>query len=226
VTGGGWSADNERWVAGRERYLLPERALGALFRGKLMAALSTAHRRGKLRLPDEPGPRDPEAFERLRASLFCNPWVVYAKRPFGGPEQVLRYLGRYTHRVGISNYRLVSLNACGVTFRTKDGKTVTLEPVTFLGRFIEHVLPKGFVKIRHYGLHAPSHVASELAVAQAALASKASPAPKQSEPHQGDDGWSDLLAQLARTDVGVCPACGARAVVPLPAARAPPEAAA
>jgi hypothetical protein len=139
----------------------------------------------------------------------------------------LRYLGRYTHRVGISNHRLVALDACGVTFRTRDGKTVMLDPVTFLGRFIEHVLPKGFVKIRHYGLHAPSHVASELTVAQAALAPKASPAPTQSEPHEGDDGWCDLLAQLARID-GVCPACGARAVVrrPLPAARAPPEAAA
>jgi hypothetical protein len=109
-------------------------------------------------LPDTVGPRDPQAFDNLLRRLYRKPWVVYAKRPFGGPEQVLRYLGRYTHRVGLSNQRLVSLDERGVTFRTKNGKTVTLEPVAFLARFVEHVLPSGFVKIRHYGLLASKNI--------------------------------------------------------------------
>jgi len=225
VTGGGWSAAQERWIGGREHYLLPVRVLGALFRGKLMAALSATHRAGKLRLPDEPGPRDPESFDHLRTALFRKPWIVYAKRPFGGPEQVLRYLGRYTHRVGISNHRLVALDARGVTFHTKNGKTATLDPVVFLDRFIEHVLPHGFVKIRHYGLLAPSNISSHYARARAALqpAPSAPPSLVLSPPHD----WHLLLLALTAIDVAVCPACGERAVVcqPLPVARAPPVAA-
>ena len=95
---------------------------------------------------------------------------LYAKRPFGGPEQVIKYLGRYTHRVGISNSRLDSMDDDGrVTFRTKNGDKVTLTADAFLGRFLQHVLPKRFVKIRHYGLHAPASVATDLATAQALL---------------------------------------------------------
>jgi hypothetical protein len=213
-----------RWISGRARYLLPVRVLGALFRGKFLAALRLAHRGGRLRLPDEPGPRDPEAFERLLAVLHEKSWVVYAKRPFGGSEQVVRYLGQYTHRVGISNHRLVSLDERGVTFRTKNGKRVTVDPVEFLSRFVEHVLPARFVKIRHYGLLAPAHVATSLVAARAALSGPA-PCPTTTGPSPGS--WQVLLLELTGIDVGVCRACGARAVErqALPVARAPPEAA-
>ncbi|MBK7580066.1 MAG: IS91 family transposase [Myxococcales bacterium] len=236
VTGGGWSVSESRWLSGRARYLLPVKVLGALFRGKFLAALRRAHRAGELRLPDEPGPRDPQAFDRLLVTLRAKSWVVYAKRPFGGAEQVVRYLGRYTHRVGISNRRLVSLDQSGVTFRTKSGKSVTVEPVEFLSRFVEHVLPPRFVKIRHYGLLAPAHVAISLAAARCALSrpkcettpSLRSAAPVDlRKPRQRDD-WQSLLLELTGIDVGVCRACGARAVErrPLHLARAPPAEAA
>lgn len=223
VTGGGWSRAEQRWVPARERYLLPVRVLAALFRGKLLAALSVAHRAARLRLPDEPGPRDPQAWESLCAALFRKPWIAYAKRPFGGPEQVVRYLGRYTHRVGISNHRLVALDARGITFRTKNGKTVTLDPLVLLDRFVEHVLPRGFVKIRHYGLLSPSHVGSALPLARASLTSSPQPNTLAQLPAKDND-WRALLARLTGVDVGICRACGARALVrqALPAARAPP----
>jgi hypothetical protein len=131
----------------------------------------------------------------------------------------VRYLGRYTHRVGISNHRLLSFDARGITFRTKHGKSVTLDPVDFLDRFVEHVLPSGFVKIRHYGLLAPANVSSLLDDARRALGGKcATPA----------RDMRDLLLALTGIDVSLCPACGARDLVrqPLRTARAPPARAA
>ena len=119
--------DGERWVAARGRYLFPVDVLGALFRGKLLAVLDAAIARGDITMPGGPT-QDPEAWLRLRDRLYRTKWHVYAKRPFGGAEQVIRYLGLYTHRVGISNHRLLSMDARGVTFRTKDGKTVTVSP--------------------------------------------------------------------------------------------------
>jgi hypothetical protein len=225
VTGGGWSLSEKRWISGNARYLLPVQVLGALFRGKFLAALRLAHRGGELRLPDEPAARDPEAFVRLLSALHEKSWHVYAKRPFGGAEQVVGYLGRYTHRVGISNRRLVSLDERGVTFRTKDGKSVTVEPVEFLSRFVEHVLPPRFVKIRHYGLLAPAHVRTSLAAARCVLSGPRCEAKPSSHAAAPDD-WRALLLGLTGIDVAVCRACGARAVErhPLPEARAPPEA--
>jgi hypothetical protein len=258
VTGGGWAVDG-RWIEGDPRFLFPVHVLGALFRGKFLAGLSALHQRGELRLPGdapEPRHRDPEAFERLCRSLPKKRWHVYAKPPFGGAEQVVRYLGRYTHRVGLSNRRLISLDARGVTFRTKHGKTKTLEPVEFLSRFVEHVLPKGFVKIRHAGLLAPAHVATSLAAARAALACSAQaagrcsaecapskadasardPVGEEPSPPQGvgdvigseRGDWRDRLLALTGIDVHRCGVCGAQAVEhrPLPAARAPPAEAA
>ncbi len=119
VTGGGLSDDGTRFVRARRRFLFPVRVMGALFRGKMLAALERAHAHGQIDL----GNIDIRALHR-------KPWVVYAKRPFGGPDQVIRYLGRYTHRVGISNQRLVSWDDRGVTFRTKDGKSVTVSPTS------------------------------------------------------------------------------------------------
>jgi len=226
VTGGGFSVEADRWVPGHARYLFPVRVLGELFRGKLCDALSKLEHAGELRLPDTVGPRDPQAFDNLLRRLYRKPWVVYAKRPFGGPEQVLRYLGRYTHRVGLSNQRLVSLDERGVTFRTKNGKTVTLEPVAFLARFVEHVLPSGFVKIRHYGLLAPKNISTHFARAGVLLdcVTGTGHVPPPASAHDGSGDWRRLLFELTGIHFGVCHLCrgGALERRPLPPARAPP----
>jgi hypothetical protein len=163
VTGGGLSLDGERWVDGRKGYLVPLAVLGALFRGKMLAALTRAYEQNELELDGCASElRDPLAFARLRDALYKMRWIVYIKRPFAGAEQVYTYLGRYTHRVGISNSRLLHFDGQRVTFRTKQRKTITLALEEFLRRFVLHVLPKGFVKIRHYGLLAPAHATTTL----------------------------------------------------------------
>jgi Putative transposase len=166
VTGGGLSCDvrgnvkeSSRWVSCRKGFFLPVRVLSRVFRGKYLEGLRKLFDAGRLNLPGRwqelAGPR---AFARWLTSLYHQDWVVYAKRPFGGPEQVLKYLARYTHRVAISNSRLVDVADGRVSFRYKDYadahrlKTMTLSADEFLRRFVQHVLPKGFVKVRHYGL--------------------------------------------------------------------------
>jgi hypothetical protein len=236
VTGGGMTADGTEWRSCKPDFLLPVHVMRALFRGKMCAKLRDAYDRGRLHLGPEPV--DPEAMEILLDRLQRQDWVVYAKRPFGGAEHVVRYLGRYTHRIGISNQRLVSLQDGKVTFRTKNGKAITLDAQDFLARFLQHVLPPGFVKIRHYGLMAPSNATTKLVVARALLNASASntlgrsPAPSLGAPAHATLSWQELLLQLTGIDVRRCPACGQFAVVrrPLDAppalARAPPKVAA
>jgi Putative transposase/Transposase zinc-binding domain len=171
VPGGGLSPDGSRWIACRkEDFFLPVRVLSAVFRGKFLDGLKRAFHQGKLafcgRLAEL---ARPDAFHGLVAECYQRKWVVYAKPPFGGPEQVLKYLARYTHRVAISNRRLISIEDGLVTFRWKnyaDGgrrQTMTLAAVEFLRRFLLHVLPSHFVRIRHYGLLANRHRAKKLA---------------------------------------------------------------
>jgi hypothetical protein len=166
VTGGGLSCNSEgqvdaepRWVACRPGFFLPVRILSRVFRGKFLERLRQTYDAGQLVLPATLATlAQPDAFARWLTPLYRQEWVVYAKPPFGGPEQVLKYLARYTHRVAISNQRLLSLKDGQVAFRYKDyaaghrSKTMTLSGEEFLRRFVQHVLPKGFVKIRHYGL--------------------------------------------------------------------------
>jgi len=166
VTGGGLSCDRAGkidaapcWRACRPGFFLPVRVLSRVFRGKFLAGLHAALDKGELALPGELAKlSDAAARAAWRSKLYGNDWVVYAKRPFGGPAQVLKYLARYTHRVAISNSRLVQLCEGRVTFRYKDyaddhkQKTMTLAADEFLRRFVQHVLPRSFVKIRHYGL--------------------------------------------------------------------------
>ena len=159
VTGGGLSADGAQWVSCRPRFFLPVKVLSRLFRGKFLAGLRELHARRELVLA---GPLAPlAAAASLRpwlAPLYAKEWVVYAKPPFGGPQQVLKYLARYTHRVAISNDRLLSLKDGLVTFswknyaRSNARQTMTLTAAEFLRRFLEHVTPSGFVRIRYYGL--------------------------------------------------------------------------
>jgi hypothetical protein len=145
--------------------------------------------------------------------------VVYAKRPFGGPEQTVKYLGRYTHRVGISNARLVAFEDGQVTFSTKDGRKVTVSAETFIGRFLLHVLPKGFVKIRHYGLMSASHAKTTLERARELLRGKTSTnvmaTMLEADPCK-DLTWQELYRLLTGSDLTICPRCGQGRLVPRP----------
>jgi Putative transposase/Transposase zinc-binding domain len=159
VPGGGISREGNRWVSCRPGFFLPVRPLGRLFRGKFLAMLHRAYDRGLLRFHGQHQDRSaPEAFHALLQACWQKEWVVYAKPPFGGPAQVLKYLARYTHRVAISNGRLVKVEDDQVFFRWKDyadgnqQKVMALEAVEFIRRFLLHVVPSGFVRIRHYGL--------------------------------------------------------------------------
>jgi hypothetical protein len=196
VTGGGLSCDasgkpdaSPRWVACRPGFFLPVRVLSRVFRGKFLAGLHAAFAAGTLALPGALAAlAEPKARAAWWATLSAKDWVIYAKRPFGGPAQVLKYLARYTHRVAISNARLVDVRDGRVTFRYKDyadasrSKTMTLSAEEFLRRFVQHVLPKSFVKIRHYGLLANAQREARLAVCRRLLLVAAvSPAPPSEE---------------------------------------------
>jgi hypothetical protein len=172
VPGGGLAPDGDRWVACKPGFFLPVRVLSRLFRGRFVAALAAAHHAGQLQFFGEYAPlSDPAAFAAWLAPLRQQEWVVYAKRPFAGPKAVLAYLARYTHRVAISNSRLVAADDRGVTFRYKDyrakgrtrHKTMTLGTDEFLRRFLLHVLPRGFHRIRHVGLFANARRKASLA---------------------------------------------------------------
>jgi hypothetical protein len=220
VTGGGLSLDGQRWIAAPADFLVPVRVLGALFRGKLLDGLRRAYDRGKLRLVGPAKPlADRDRFHRVCDRLYEKRWVVYCKPPFGGPDQVYRYLGRYTHRVGLSNDRLVSLDEHGVTFRTRGDGRVTLTPDEFLRRFVLHVLPRGFVKIRHHGLFAAGNVATKLAAARRLLGSEGAAADARSTSTPRD--FRQLLLALTGIDLRCCPRCGSMAVVRCPLAVVP-----
>ncbi len=204
VTGGGLSPDGTRWLATRRKHLFPVRVLGALFRGKFMDGLITAHRERPFDLPSDL--EDPRDFTAWKDHLYREDWVVYAKQPFGGAEQVFAYLGRYTHRVGLSNQRIRAADDHGVTFVTKGDKTVTLEPVEFIRRFLLHVLPHRFVKIRHYGLLASGNVDGKLALARHLLDAPAASAPSSADVVLG--GWQALFHRLTGIDPTRCVRCG------------------
>jgi hypothetical protein len=158
VSGGGLAPDRSRWISCRRQFLLPVKVLSRLFRAKFIAYLQTAFRTGRLGFHGElKSLGEKRNFAAWLKRLTATEWVVYAKPPFGGPRQVLKYLARYTHRVAISNQRLVALDDGRVTFRWKnyahagEPATMTLPAEEFIRRFLLHVLPSGFVKVRHYG---------------------------------------------------------------------------
>jgi putative transposase/transposase-like zinc-binding protein len=161
IPGGGLSPDHIGWIHSRDAFFLPIRVLSKVFRGKFVDALKHAHRRGRLMFAGSiQRMEDPKCFAAFLRTLFRQNWVVYAKPAFGGPEQVLRYLGRYTHRIAISNHRLVSFDGTHVTFRWRDyargnkQRLMTVSAEEFIRRFLVHVLPKRFVRIRHFGFMA------------------------------------------------------------------------
>jgi len=178
VPGGGLSADHQRWIhTSHPMFLLPVPVLRTVFRKKFLAGLHHLYRKGRLNLRGPAAPLlDPACFEQLIDTLGKKRWYVYAKPPFGGPEHVLRYLGRYTHRMAISNHRITAFDGNRVSFRWRDyahgGKqrVMTLDAVNFLCRFFLHVLPKGFVRIRRYGLLSNRFRKELLPLARALLA--------------------------------------------------------
>jgi len=223
VTGGGLSTSGNGWVGVQGgRYLFPVKVLSTLFRGKFLAGLAQARRAGKLRFAGTcAAVADDDVFAAFKDELYRKDWVVYAKRPFGGAEQVYRYLGRYTHRVSISSQRLEAIDDSGIRFRTKNGDTATLAPQEFIRRFLLHVLPRGFVKIRHYGLLASANVHTKLEKARCLLGAP----PAATEALEGLD-WRGRMLQLTQVDLRLCPACeeGTMLRRPLrrPPSRAPP----
>ena len=204
VPGGGLSPDGTRWIACRPGFFLPVRVLSRLFRRLFLTYVQTAFERRQLRLVGSLEPlTDPSRFARHLAPTRATEWVVYAKRPFAGPRQVLDYVGRYTHRVAISNHRLVDVRDDQVTFRWKDYRhgsqvrLMTLSAEEFLRRFCLHVLPKRFVRIRFYGFLAPRCRTEALSRCRRALDASPPPAPAASA---GDTPTSVALPP--------CPHCG------------------
>lgn len=211
VPGGGPSLDGERWVAASERFLLPVRVLAPVFRGKFLAGLKALYREGRLSLTGEAEElRDPFVFYNLLDRLYQKSWWVYSKPPFGGPELVLKYLARYTHRVALSNHRIVRLADEEVTFTYKDysqggrQRQMTLPAEEFLRRFLLHVLPRRFVRIRYYGLFANRHRDQELERCRALLGVAASP---MWEPEDRED-WQTVFLRVTGQDPTLCAKCG------------------
>lgn len=225
VPGGGLSLDRQRWLASREGYFLPIQVLARLFRGKFLAKVKEAWQAGQLTLPEEL--RDAFTFLNLLDRLYRKSWVVYSKPPFGSPEQVLAYLARYTHRVAISNARVVRLEAGRVTFTYKDYaqggrvREMTLPVAEFIRRFLLHVLPEGFVRIRYYGLLSNRHRAGNLKLCRELLAGAAPAEPPPAKP-PASESWQARLTRLTGKDPTLCPQCGRghlRRVEDLPAVR-------
>lgn len=202
VTGGGLSLDQQRWVACREKFLFSVHVMGDLFRGKFMAALLKEHAREPLHFVGTSAHlADPHAFASWKDRLYKTHWVVFAKRPFGGPTQVITYLARYTHRVAISNSRVLAANEHRVVLKTRGERTVTLRPDEFIRRFLLHVLPPDFRKIRHYGLLAPANVRSRFLIAHRLL-------DEAGHPHDTRRVEAGELLGMPRDPVIRCPACG------------------
>ncbi|HWM94458.1 MAG TPA: IS91 family transposase [Thermoanaerobaculia bacterium] len=230
VPGGGPSPDGERWMAASERFLLPVRVLAPVFRGKFLAGLKRLYQEGGLSLTGEAEKlRDPFEFLNFLDRLYQKSWWVYGKPPFGGPEQVLKYLARYTHRVALSNHRLVALADGKVTFTYKDysqdgrRREMTLPAEEFIRRFLLHILPHRFVRIRYYGLFANRHRERQLQRCRALLdAAPPSPAPESDE----REDWESVYQRVTGKDPTLCAECGhghLRQVRKLPAlARRPP----
>jgi len=214
VPGGGIARDGERWVACRSGFFLPVRVLAKLFRRRFLDKLAAAHAADRLQFfGDHAHLADPSAFAVFLRPLRKTKWFVYAKRPFAGPEAVLAYLSRYTHRVAISNRRLISADDTSVTFKVKDyridgpgrHKTMTLAAHEFIRRFLIHVLPKGLHRIRHYGFLANGGRADNIARIRQMLG-RAAPPEQPTHDHSDDDRQSQI-------PVEACPCCGGRMIV-------------
>jgi hypothetical protein len=208
IPAGGLSPDRSRWIHPKHHFFLPVKVLSRVFRGKFVAGVKRLFRQKKLGFHGNLRPlAEPKLFRSFLRLLFRNDWVVYAKRPFGGPEHVLQYLARYTHRVAISNHRLVSFAEGKVTFRWKDyahgnkKRKMTITADEFLRRFLLHVLPRGLVRIRHFGFLSARRRRESIAVCHQLLAELTSPrSPTQTLAPPALNTWS-------------CPCCGGTMII-------------
>jgi hypothetical protein len=222
VPGGGLSPDGTSWIASASNFFLPVRVLSRVFRGKFLAGIRAAFANGKIHFAAD-------QFEQALSAVISTDWVVYAKPPFGGPEAVLRYLARYTHRVAISNARLLEFKDGMVRFRYKDyahrnrKRVMTLTALEFVRRLLLHVLPTGFMRIRHYGILANRHRHEKLALCHRLFGTGSAVEPESPETDQITESPSSI------TPTRVCPVCGAGRMIvieefpPLPAGREAPE---
>jgi len=211
VPGGGLRPDGRRWIEVPGSFLVPVKALSRLFRGKMLAAVRAAYRAGELIFPGSiTHLEQPRAFKGLLDSLYRKDWVVYCKPPLRGPEQTLEYLARYTHRVALSNERIVRFEDGQVTFRYRDSaaanriREMTVTAEEFIRRFLLHVLPNRFVRIRHYGLLSNRNRKTKLACCQRMLGV----AERDTETASTKRPWQDLVLELTGVDPRVCPICG------------------
>jgi hypothetical protein len=211
VPGGGISSDGKRWIACRPGFFLPVRVLSSLFQNLFLGGLTAAFDAGELQFfTDLVSLNEAKAFAAALAPLRTTEWVVYGKEPFAGPKQVLAYLARYTHRVAIANSRLLELDQTHVSFRWKDyrengvhkSKVMRIEIAEFIRRFLLHILPSGFHRIRHYGLLANGHRADKLALCRTLL-----DVPSVPMDHNNDD---DIDPGAANLEPPPCPCCGGR----------------
>jgi hypothetical protein len=214
VPGGGFSPDGQRWIPCRPGFFLPVRVLSRLFRRLFLEKLTAAFETGHLELfGDHAALAEPTAFKAYLDPLRQTEWVVYSKRPFGGPDAVLAYLSRYTHRVAISNSRLIAFDGERVTFKWKDYrakanaryKLMTLDADEFIRRFLIHVLPDGFHRIRHYGLFANTNRANNIALARRLLG-----VPDPAPSNQASDDTENAHEDEERKP---CPCCGGRMII-------------
>jgi hypothetical protein len=209
VPGGGLTEDKKEWVKCKSKYLLPVKILSKVFQGKFLASLEKLYDEGGLKLEGQLGPlRDRRRFKTLLVETTRKSWVVYSKKPFAGAEQVVNYLGRYTHRIAISNHRLIKMEDGKVHFRYRDShddnkkKVMALDASEFMRRFLLHVLPHGFVKIRHFGMLASRCKKSNLEICRRllkVLTVVVETAKKET--------WVELLKRVTGIDLELCPKC-------------------
>jgi hypothetical protein len=209
VTGGGLSPDGRRWVSSRKRFFIPVKVMSSLFSGKFLDYLKESFQAGDLIFPGGISHlKDPRTFEVLRGRLYHKKWVVYCKPPFAGAEGVLQYLGRYTHRIAISNNRILKLQNGEVTFRWRDYsdadklKIMTVKAHEFIRRFLLHVLPHRYVRIRHYGLLSNRNRKDDIARCRTLLDSGYTVTREKDT-----ETWQEQLLRICGIDVTHCPVC-------------------
>lgn len=211
VTGGGLSLDGQKWIPCKKDFFIPLKVLSRLFRGKFLAYLKEAKDKGDLAFPGNIAHlKEDRTFKAMLDDLYDREWVVYCKPPFHRAETVMDYLGRYTHRVAISNHRLVKMEGDQVTFRYRDRKDndtvklMTLHVSEFIRRFLLHILPDGFMKIRHYGILSNRNRKEKLPLCERLLGVHC----QNKATENTHESWQDLLTRITGIDPGICPSCG------------------
>jgi hypothetical protein len=210
VTGGGLSSDSSRWISCRKGFFLPVKVMSALFKGKFLDHLKHCFKKGDLAFPGTTNHlKTPNDWENFMRQLYQKKWGVYCKPPFGGPKGVLQYLGRYTHRIAISNNRILANRDGNVSFLWRDyaddtrQKTMTLKADEFIRRFLLHVLPERFVRIRHFGLLANRSRKDNIAVCHKIMGGGKTTTQKSAR----KETWQEQLLRICGIDVNVCPVC-------------------